>query len=105
MEFKIGDSVRWESRVRNVLIRRKGKIVYIIRSFESLSEVLKTEKFKNAFNRNFNLIHNNLEEFRVEKSFLIASTKGDGQIPILYWPDKVLLKKIRIRKSKNKIKD
>jgi len=103
MEFKIGDYVRWTSSIHNVEIKKKGKIAYIIDSFEQLSDIIESKDFKDSLGHNVNIIHNNMEEFRPCKSYLVISGGRDGQIPILYWPDNKVLSKIRKRISKKNV--
>lgn len=102
MKFKIGEPVRWASKVHNVTLNRKGQIAFVIDNFMSLSDVLNSEEFIDKFGKRVNIIYNKLEEFRMCESYLVVAKSRDGQVPTLYWPDTDALKIIRERKSNKK---
>lgn len=103
MKLKIGDYVRWTSLVHGIIIKRKGRIVYIVDPFTSLIEILNDENFITDVGKNIHIIHNKLSDFRPYESYLVVVRQREGQILSLHWPDVNILKKIRKRKSKKKI--
>lgn len=105
MKFKIGDNVRWSTDKCNILLKKKGKIVFIIDPFITLIEVINSKEFKNNIGKNINLICNKLNDYKCCESYLIMVGKRDGQIPVLHWVEVINLNKIRKRKVKIKIKE
>lgn len=100
MKFKIGEDVSWKSEVNGIIIKRKGKIIFIIDSFESLSDIIKSEEFKKCVNSKIHIIHNNLDDFRPAESYLVKKINKNGGRPSLFWPEVNSLRKIRKRTKK-----
>jgi len=102
-EFKIGDYVKWETKLNGISIKKVGKIVYIVDPFTTLDEI-DYNILKKNISKVFNIICNDKKnKIQTYKSYLILVGEKEGNIPNLHWPDALKLKKTKKRKQRKKI--
>lgn len=96
-EFKINDSVTWETLMKGIPVKKRGKIIYIVEPGEDLSSKVGDLSKKHRF---FSVFNSGIRE-QLSYAVLVPSK---NTIPRLYWPETEGLKKVGKIKGK-KIKN